>query len=57
MIFVIGVVSYLVGRFMIQFCHLPFEATLGARIGLALVFAGLAMVLGSCLILAWEYVP
>lgn len=57
MIFVIGVMSYLVGRFMLQFCYRPFEATPGAVIGGVLILAGLAMVLGSCLMIAWSYMP
>lgn len=57
MIFAIGVITYIVGRLVFRFYECPFERTVGAWIGAALMLAGVAMVTGSCLMLAWSYLP
>jgi hypothetical protein len=58
MIFVIGVIHYIVGALVFRYYNLPFEReTVGALIGAALMLAGVAMALASCLMLAWRYLP
>lgn len=57
MIFVAGVITYVVGALVFRFYDLPFERTVGAWIGVTLMLAGVAMATGSCLILAWDYLP
>lgn len=57
MIFVIGVITYIVGHFVLGFCDHPRKVTIGAAIGAALMIAGVAMALISFLMLAWSYLP
>lgn len=57
MIFVIRVITYTVGVLVFRFYKSLFGITVGERIGLIIMFAGVAMALASCLILAWDYLP
>lgn len=57
MMFVIGVIAYLVGQFVFRFYEEPFEVGIGEGIGAALMLAGVATALTSLLILAWRYLP
>ena len=57
MIFVIGVITWIVGVLVLRFYESLFGMSVGEKIGAALTLAGAAMALASCLILAWEYLP
>jgi len=60
MIFTIGVITTLVGLFVFKMNEDAFgigEVSPGEKAGVILTFAGAAMVMFSCLFIAWHHLP
>ena len=60
MIFTIGAVAFTVGIFiyrLYEFSLGVWETSLGEKVGIVLIFAGVALLLLSSLMLAWRYLP